>query len=125
MHFRPLLPAAAALLALAACHNKTEVVDTTAPDPNAEAIKNAAPVKLPPPIEASVTFRCKDNSLVYVDFFGGHEQINLRMKQDGEPMHLTAEAAGKPYKGNGYTVDGTPEKITLNQPGKPELSCKA
>ena len=56
-----LLPAAAALLALAACNNKPaqpEVVDTN-PDPMATQLANRAPVELPPAIKAEKTFRCK------------------------------------------------------------------
>ena len=73
---KPLLSTAAAvaLLALAACNNdnKAQEVDTVAPDPMASAMANAAPVELPPAIQASVTFRCQPgNTLLFVDFFEG------------------------------------------------------
>ncbi len=123
-----ILPAAAALalLSLAACENKVEEVDTRAPDPMAEQLKNAAPVELPPAIEAAVTFRCQPgNSLVYVDFFQGRKMANLRTEKTGTPVQLTAPAAGEPFTGGGYTVSGTPKSITYTAPGKGELSCKA
>jgi len=122
-----LLPtlAAAMLLPLAACENKPEVVDTRSKDPLAEQIKNAPPVELPPAMEATVTFRCKDNSLVYVDFFQGHEIANLRTEKGGTPIQLKADASGNPYQGSGYTVTGNAKQIDLIAPGKGAQSCKA
>ena len=120
------LPVIAALaLPLAACNNKPEVVDNRAPDPMAEQLKNAPKVELPPAMEATVTFRCKDNSLVYVDFFQGHKQLNLRTTKGGSPVHLTAPADGEPYTGEGSSVSGNAKTIEYTAPGKSALSCKA
>ncbi len=120
-----LLPVVALLaLPLAACDNKPEVVTTTASDPMAEQLKKAAKVELPPAMKASVTFRCKDNSLVFVDFFSGDKQATLRTAKDGAAIRLTAEAAGDPLKADGYSLTGTPKAITLTQPGKGTLTCK-
>lgn len=117
--------AALALLSLAACENKVEEVDTRAPDPMAEQLKNAAPVELPPAIEANVTFRCQPgNGLVYVDFFQGRKMANLRVEKNGTPIQLTAPASGEPFTGSGYTVTGTPKAITYTAPGKSALTCK-
>ncbi len=93
--------AAMLLLPLAACDQKTETVTTQAPDPQAEELAKAPKVELPPSIKASVTFRCKDNSLAYVDFMSGDKIAELRTEKDGAP------------KG-----------ITLAQPGKPSQACK-
>lgn len=124
-----ILPAAAALalLSLAACgSSQPEEVDTRAPDPLAEQLKNAAPVELPPAVKASVTFRCQPgNSLVYVDFFDGDKQANLRTEKGGALTQLTAPAAGQPFTGGGYTVKGTPTAIEYTAPGKSALTCKA
>ena len=124
-----ILPVAAALalLSLSACKNKPEEVDTRAPDPMAEQLKNAAPVELPPAIEVAVTFRCQPgNSLVYVDFFQGRKMANLRTEsKTGVPIQLTAPASGEPLTGGGYTVTGTPKSITFLAPGKSALTCKA
>lgn len=121
------LAAAAALLPLAACNNnQPETVDTTAPDPMASQLANAAAVELPPSVKASVTFRCQPgNSLVYVDFFSGDKLANLRTEANGAPIRLTAEEAGQPFTGEGYTVEGTPSAMTYIAPGKDALSCKA
>lgn len=118
---------AVSLLALSACDNpapKPEVVDTTAPDPLAAELANRAPVELPPAVTAEVTFRCKDNSLVYVSFFSGEKQAQLKSTKDAAPVMLHAEEKGKPYTAEGYSLTGTPKNITLTQPGKGTLTCK-
>lgn len=117
------IAAAAAALSLAACKPEPQVIDTRAPDPLASELANAAPVELPPAMKASVSFRCKDNSLVFVDFFQGDKQANLRTKKDGAPIQLKAEEAGQPLTAEGYSLTGDQENITLKQPGKDELSC--
>jgi hypothetical protein len=123
-----LLPVAALpVLLLAACDNgaqNAEVI-TTNPDPMASTLANAAPVELPPSIKASATFRCKDSSVVSVDFLSDDKQANLKPGGDGTPVHLAADAAGKPLTGGGYTLTGTPKSITLTAPGKPAQTCKA
>ncbi|OYY91092.1 MAG: hypothetical protein B7Y45_05240 [Sphingomonas sp. 28-66-16] len=120
----PIAAAAIALCALAACENKTETVTTQAPDPQAAELAKAPPVELPPAMKASVTFRCKDNSLVYVDFFSGDKQALLKTEKGGTPIKLTAEKAGDALVADGYSLTGTPKSITLTRPGKPTLTCR-
>jgi hypothetical protein len=118
----PHILAAVAMLPLAACdHSSTSAAQ------NSEAAANvtAPPVALPPSITQSVSLRCADDSLVYVDFFEGDTQVNVKTKQDGTPVHLTAPAAGKPYEGQGYTLSGTAKSVDFTQPGKSKQSCKA
>lgn len=124
---RPFLFAATALaaLSLAACQNEPEVVDNRAPNPLESQLANAAPVELPPAIKANVTFRCRDNSLVYVEFFAGDKLANLRSERGGTPTALRAPEAGQPYVAEGYSLSGDTENITLKQPGKDELTCRA
>jgi hypothetical protein len=121
----PLMTAAAALaFTLGACQkSQPEVIDTTAPDPMASKLANAAPVELPPAITATVSFRCKDNSLVSVDFFKGNTQANLHLKKGETPIILKADKDGDPLTGNGYTLTGNQDKITLTEPGKGPLEC--
>lgn len=114
-----------ALFTLAACQNQPEVVDSRAPDPMEKALANAAPVELPPAVAQSVTFRCRDNSLAFVDFFQGNRQVNFKTERDGTPTMLRSETEGGPFTANGITVTGTPTSITLAQPEKPELTCRA
>lgn len=117
--------AALALTLLAGCEQKTETVDGRAPDPMASQLANAAPVELPPAVKATSTFRCKDNTLVYVDFFSGDKLANLRTEKGGTAVALKAEKAGDPLVADGYSLTGDPKAITLTRPGKPAQSCKA
>lgn len=121
----PLLRAAPlALVAfLAACNSSTD----TASNESAEAnvVEAAPPIELPPPLLASRTFRCKDNSIVYIDFYGAEKTADLRAAKDGPVTKLVAEEAGKPLVGGGYSVSGTGTQIEMTQPGKPSQTCKA
>jgi len=114
---------AAALLSLAAC-SEPEVVSANAPDPQAEALANAAPVELPPAIQASRTYRCKDNSLVYADFYTNNT-VKVRADRAEEGTILTAAEAGKPYTAEGYSLSANAETVTYAAPGKGSQSCKA
>jgi predicted small lipoprotein YifL len=114
----------AALLSLAACGQKEpEVVDLN-PDPDAAALAKAAPVEAPPMIQASRTYRCKDNSLVYVDFYTNNT-AQYRTEKGGQATTLTAAEAGQPYTAEGYSVSANAAQINLTAPGKGTLSCKA
>lgn len=117
--------AALLLLPLAACDQKAENISAQAPDPQAAELAKAPPVALPPSIKATVTLRCKDNSLVYIDFLSGDKMANLRTEKEGAPVVLTAPAAGEPMVADGYSMTGTPKSVTLTQPGKPSQTCKA
>ncbi len=124
----PLLSATAALLALAACNSKPatpEVVDSN-PDPMATTLANRAPVELPPAIKAEKTFRCKDNSLLYVTLFEGDKMAFVKTTPTGTANRLTANAAGEPLTAEGgWKLTGTPSNITVSQPGKPSQTCKS
>ncbi|WCT72701.1 hypothetical protein PQ455_13800 [Sphingomonas naphthae] len=115
-----------ALLVLAACGSKPETTTNAASveDP-ALNTADAAPVTLPPAIEASRTYRCKDTSLVYVDFFGDKLTANIRTEKDGMPTKLTAPAVGEAFVTEGFSVGGNAPITNITQPGKPSQSCKA
>ena len=120
----PLMTAAVLALSLGACQKpQPTVVDTTAPDPLASQLANAAPVQLPPAIVATVAFRCKDNSLLHVDFFKGNTQANLHLENGGSTVVLKADKDGDPLTGNGYTMTGNQDKISLTKPGGAALDC--
>ncbi len=118
--------ATAALLALslAACDPKTETVITQAPDPQAAELAKAPKIELPPSIKSSETFRCKDNSLAFVDFMSDGKTVNLRTEKGGTAVKLVAPTAGEPMIADGYSMTGTSTAITLAQPGKPSQPCK-
>jgi hypothetical protein len=117
--------AAVAALALGACKPAPEVVDAN-PDPMANQLAHAKPVELPPAIKADKTFRCKDNSLIYVTFFEGGKQASVRSAPDGPVTKLTTIKEGDAMTGDGgWKMTGTPEAIVVTRPGKGEISCKS
>ncbi len=121
-----LLPAAAlALLALGACDNKPTEVTSVSPDPHATELANRKPVELPPMMTSEGTFRCKDQSVVIVDFFQGDKQVLVKPEKEGSFTKLTSDKPGDPYKAEGYALTGDKGGITLARPGKPEQPCKA
>ena len=112
------------LLALGACEQET--IDPNADD-RAEAanVANAAASIPPPPmIQASRTYRCKDNSLLYADFYT-NDTVQVRGKKDEPGTTLTAAAAGQPYTAEGYSLSANSEQISYTAPGKGAQSCKA
>ena len=117
------MTAAVLALSLGACQKQQPtVIDTTAPDPMASQLANAAPVELPPAIVATVAFRCKDNSLVHVDFLKGNTQANLHPAK-GSAIVLKAAADGEPFTGSGYTLTGNQDQISLTTPDGAKLDC--
>ena len=128
MHKTRLLLAAAscaALVALASCNREPEIINAGPPDGQEEALKNAKPVTLPPLISASRTYRCKDNSLIQVDFMSDNKTAVLRAPKDSEPIMLSAPEAGQPFVGGDASVTGSGRTITAKAPGKGAQECKA
>ena len=88
------------------------------------AANKTAPVELPPMVMASHTYRCKDNSLVKVEFFSDKTAVYY----EGEATtgaKLTQAAEGGAYTADGISVSGPDTEITLTAPGKGTQSCKA
>lgn len=123
-HNIPLITVAA-LLTLSACSkSEPEVVGGPA-DPMAEQLANAGPVELPPSVKASKQYRCKDNSLVFVDFLSDDKTANLRTEKNGAPTKLVAAEAGGSFKAEGgYEVSGSGSPVTITVPGNGAQSCK-
>ncbi len=120
------LAAAAATALLAGCGEPETITAGERTDPQAEELAKAAPVELPPAIQASRTYRCKDNSLVYIDFYTNNTAL-VRKTKGGEPPEatLTAETPGGAYVAEGYSVSGNADTITYAAPGKGSQSCTA
>ncbi len=110
-------------LLLTAC-GKPETISGDAPDPDAAALNAAAPVKLPPMMTQSRTYRCKDSSLVYVDFFSDNT-AKFKATKEAAGTVLTAPEPGKPYAAEGYSVSGDGPQVTIASPGKAAQACKA
>ena len=118
-------------LALAACEPET-IDGNKRPDPMEDQLANAAPVELPPAIAASKTYRCKDNSLVQIDWLAqdkgayvhgeGQAQTHLKPAEpvEGQPASTDLTAEG------GYVLKGnaTAATVSLTMPGKAAQSCR-
>lgn len=117
--------AASALLALAACNTEPETIVQGGPqDDMADELANAAPVELPPSVKESKTYRCKDNSLVYVDFLSDGKTANIKLKKTDAPAQVKAAEAGQPMVAEGYSLSGTGSTVTIELPGKGSQTCK-
>jgi len=111
----------AALFLLAACDSQPTTIVAGGPsDPDADKIKSAPPIKMPPAMLASKSYRCKDNSLIYIDWFNDNQTANLHLKdKTATPIVLSAPKAGDPYAGDAYTLTGTAtaKSVTLKKGG--------
>ena len=114
--------AALVAYALAACENET--IDPNENPERQASRNNAATVQAPPMIQASRTYRCKDNSLLYADFYTNDTAV-VRAAKDGPGTTLTAPAAGQPYVADGYSLSANAAQISYTAPGKGAQSCKA
>lgn len=116
-----------AAAALAGCNKTpTSTNDMAASDVNVANEANIA-ASMPPAIVSSKIYRCKDNSVAYVDWLAGDLTADIRSEQAGTPTRLTAAAAGAALKADGYSLIGLPtaKTVTLTRPGKGEQACKA
>ena len=87
----------------------------------------AAKVVLPPSITATKTYRCKDNSVVHIDWLSDNQSANFRAEESAAPVQLKAAVAGEPMVAEGYklTGDAKAASITIMRPGVASESCKA
>ncbi|HZF95000.1 MAG TPA: hypothetical protein VEZ20_09020 [Allosphingosinicella sp.] len=122
--------AAAALFAgmsLTACGQASE--DAGAENNQAAAERAAPAANLPPSIAASRTYRCPDNSLVYVDFFTD-DTAAIRLEELGTPTRLTPQSAdgengAGAFKAEGYSVAANEASTSIQVPGKSAQTCRA
>ena len=115
----------ALLVLLSACNSEPENLTAADNDPDAATVAAAPKVELPPMMTGSRTYRCKDNSLVYIDFFNNGTAVYKAKKEDATGTTLKSEAEGKPYVAEGYSVSANSAEISLTAPGKGSTTCKA
>ncbi len=118
-------------VALAACEPET-IVGNEPPDPMKDELAKAPPVELPPAIVASKTYRCKDNSLVKIDWLQGDKGAYVH--GDGQAQtHLkpAVPVEGKPapeglFAEGGFALKGnaTAASVSVTLPGKGAQACK-
>lgn len=100
---RPFLLALAAALSLTACNKESHTIVADGPaDPLANEVANAAPVELPPAITASKSYRCADNSVVYIDWLN-NGAARVKLKAD-EPVGTEVPAGSADLKGDASTL---------------------
>lgn len=108
------------MLALAAC-NKSET-----PAADADAAKTAeaaAPVEMPPAITASGTYRCADNTILYVDFLGKNEAADIRVgDKTAAAVRVSAAKVEAPADGAAPAADAAPAGPMKSEDGKSSLS---
>ena len=93
-----LLLAPLSMLALAACNSST--TPTTTENTTDSAAVAAAEIELPPAITATGTYRCADNSILYVDFLGQNEAADIRVgDKSAIAVRVTAPKADAPVAG--------------------------
>ena len=94
----PLLALATAA-ALAGCDNSDHTIVGGPGADEADRPANTEPVTLPPSIAASKSYRCKDNSLVYVDWLSDG---TARVKQARNEVGTAVDpnSPDSPLKGN-------------------------
>lgn len=118
-----------AAAALAGCDQSDHTINGNAPyDPQGNGANSvAAPIEMPPAIVASKIYRCKDNSLVYIDWLAGDLSANIRTEKGGSPTRLKADTAGGALMAEGYSLIGlsTAKTVTLTRPGTGEQVCHA
>ena len=103
---RPLtIIALAAAAALAGCNNEDHNI-VVGPDVDDQPVNNVG-VVLPPSIQASKAYRCKDNSLIYVDWLSdGTARLKAARNEVGTPAtaeELKGDAQSASVTANGKT----------------------
>ena len=70
-----------AAAALAGCNKEDHTIVAGGPaDDDANRVAANANVELPPSIASSKIYRCKDNSVVYVDWMSDNKTANVRAR---------------------------------------------
>lgn len=108
-----------AAAALAGCDQSDHTINGNAPDDPQANAASAAPVKLPPSIVASHPYRCKDNSLVSIDWLSDGTANSARATpQGGAAVTLTQAEADGAYTADGASLTGDPQNKAITYNGK-------
>ncbi|MBA2770417.1 MAG: hypothetical protein H0U34_00145 [Sphingomonas sp.] len=114
----PFIAPLIAAVALAGCDTGNTVVlnpdGTEVNEAQERAVNN---VQLPPSIVDSDQFRCKDNSLVSVDWLSDGTRNSARVTPEGgSAVTLTQTEAGGPFTAEGASLTGEAqaESVTYN-----------
>ncbi|MEO6248107.1 MAG: hypothetical protein ABIO85_05940 [Sphingomicrobium sp.] len=122
---RILLLTALAATALSACDKSDHTIVAGSKEDNSTV--NAAAVVLPPAIASSQSYRCKDNSVAYIDWLDDQKTADISAKKGGPATRVVSAEAGMAMTAEGYSLTGTKDStsVTLERPGKGSQNCKA
>jgi hypothetical protein len=113
--------AVVAAAALAGCDKQDHTIQAGPADPMANVSMNAD-IKLPPAIVANHKYRCKDNSVVQIDWLSDGTVNSARVTpQGGATVDLAQVEAGGPYTAEGASLTGDPQASSVAYKGQ---SCK-
>ncbi len=114
------------VVTIAGCGGVSDNFTTVDGEEGNTSAKNAN-VVLPPSILLSKIYRCKDNSVVYIDWLSDMKSANLRTERNGPRTRLAAPTEGEAMVAEGYSLTGTSEaaSVTLTRPGAGSQSCKS
>ena len=98
----------AAAAALAGCNNSDHTIVAGGPQEDNTTAATNGPVALPPSIQSSKAYRCKDNKLVYVDWLSdGTARVKKTRDEVGTTVtpgkELTGNASGATITYNGQS----------------------
>ena len=105
----PIVITLVAAAALAGCNKENHTI-VAGPTCDNNVVANA-PVVLPPSIAASKTYRCGDNSVVFVDWLSDNKTANVRTDKTGSPTQVVAAEPGKALTGQRAFVDRNGRRI--------------
>ena len=121
----PLTLLMVAAAALAGCDQSDHNITAEGPyDPQANAVANSAPVTMPPSIVASHPYRCKDNSLVSIDWLSDGKANSARATpKGGAAVALVQAERERPLYCRGLSsLTGDP-RLPRPSPSPPGKSC--
>ncbi|QNM82517.1 hypothetical protein H8M03_10990 [Sphingomonas sabuli] len=108
-----LLLAIVATAALAGCNNADHTIVAGGPDEDPVNEVDVANVQLPPSITATKSYRCKDNSVLRIDWLSdGSARVHTGESDAGTQVQV----------GEGGPLSGSADAATVTYEGK---SCKA
>lgn len=109
-----------AAAALAGCNDSDQTITAGEPyDPQANAVQNLQNVQLPASITASHSYRCDDNSVVFIDWLSDD---TARIKADRNEVGTTVtKGEDGSYTGEEQTLTGAADASSITVNGK---TCK-
>ena len=119
-----LLAAGLAVFGLAGCDYQGQRITAVDEDPQAAVLAERAPVTLPPAIASSVTYRCADSRLIYVDYFTD-DRAMVRVNDEGAPVILAGQGDRRSYSGSGYALDREANDIRFTSPDVGTGLCRS